>query len=199
MSIDNEEIAYIANLIETTTKYCKYTDDCDFLFPIQEIAGVKCKCTIRLMHKIISSTIDKVDDTVDDPNTRYILSIDNYNDVIAYQEHISHQMYRYENASLTNVLEHFVDVIPKLRLSIDGELSVDTKKDKLLEILMKLPNIKTIYDECCVCSNYTKTTTNCNHRLCYQCWTKLPVKCEDDEDDYAYYQECPMCREVFPC
>lgn len=44
------------------------------------------------------------------------------------------------------------------------------------------PNIEMEYSECCVCFEYTKTKTECNHHLCLRCTQKIKKN------------TCPLCR-----
>lgn len=74
------------------------------------------------------------------------------------------------------------EVIPKLKLNIIGELStepIDICDD------LNFDNVEFYYDECCVCKEYTMTTTKCKHHLCLACWSN----CDKNK-------KCPMCRQA---
>lgn len=192
MSVKNEDIQYVYDLInkEFEKKNNKINSDClficDYFFSIEEVDGVKCMCYIRYVNK------ENYEYDVDGTNNLYMFFIDNKND--GYAGDMSNIMYKYKNISLMNVVEHIFDVIPNLRLTIEGELSTKPEENKLIDIFKNIPNIKLCYEQCCVCTNYTKTKTRCKHSLCYHCWTKLPIKCNDED----YYQECPICRGNMP-
>jgi len=50
-------------------------------------------------------------------------------------------------------------------------------------------------DICCVCHEITTHTTECEHHLCWQCWTKLPkIKGNLHDDGFQQTQSCPICR-----
>ena len=106
--ITSDDINYLHDTIMNSTEY-------DFLLPINEVNGVKCRVNIRSVHKIENTK----------PEPLYILSIENMNDMIAYQESMSKQMYIYKNPLLMNVIEHFINVLPKLQLTIDGDFSAE--------------------------------------------------------------------------
>ena len=55
---------------------------------------------------------------------------------------------------------------------------------------LKSPNIKSRYEECCVCYEITSTKTQCNHPLCLKCWSQIVEVREEDE----FEQHCPICR-----
>ena len=61
-------------------------------------------------------------------------------------------------------------------------------------IVFNMPNVKHDGVEvCCVCHELTRHETECGHHLCWQCWAKLEVHVnEENEHDY---QVCPICRD----
>lgn len=52
------------------------------------------------------------------------------------------------------------------------------------------PALELSHDKCCVCHDYTTTRTECEHSLCYVCWTA--IKPTPDDDDLL--RHCPLCR-----
>lgn len=193
MSMDNEELQYVHDLIEThiSRKQNKiksdFVDVIDYYFPITEINGVKCKCSVRYIKQ--KKTPEDEEET---KAPMYMFFIDNNND--GFSGEMANLMFVYQNASLIELLKHIFDTIPKLKLTAEGEFSVEPEDNKLIDVLLKIPNVKTRYEDCCVCANYTTTKTRCRHSLCYKCWTQLPTKFEDED----YYQECPICRDPMP-
>ncbi len=83
------------------------------------------------------------------------------------------------------------EVIPKLKLDIDGFLRVpDLIKLSISEALndvfssIECESVTvTIFDKCPVCFDKTETKTDCKHPLCYKCWADLKT--------------CPVCRAEF--
>ena len=92
-----------------------------------------------------------------------------------------------------NALEDFTKVVDNLKLDkIRGKLS-DTPQFYPFECkFLKSPNIKSKYQECCVCYDITQTETICKHPLCVRCWGQIPMVNPDGDDDYE--QSCPICR-----
>jgi hypothetical protein len=80
------------------------------------------------------------------------------------------------------------EVIPKLKLDIDGQLRVPnmTKisiNKSFHEVFssMESADVKVHQiDKCPVCNDETETKTDCKHPLCYKCWSKM--------------KSCPLCR-----
>lgn len=73
--------------------------------------------------------------------------------------------------------------------------TVDMGWDKAwIELIGSTDHIKynIMIDECCVCREFTKTKTPCNHSLCIECALKIPST-DDDGDDIEI--PCPMCRQ----
>ena len=93
---------------------------------------------------------------------------------------------------------NIMSALPKLKLSINGRLTIDNNDKcsmKMLDIFSKINNLKVDeIRECCVCYQHTHTKTPCNHSLCYRCWFKLPHIGEDDDDE-DFEIPCPICRE----
>jgi hypothetical protein len=55
------------------------------------------------------------------------------------------------------------------------------------------PTLELSYDKCCVCHEHTMTRTDCNHNLCYVCWSAIkPTSDADRYDDLC--RHCPLCR-----
>lgn len=59
--------------------------------------------------------------------------------------------------------------------------------DAWRELLSDHKHIEFVGGECCVCLCRTKTTTACNHHICYECADKIQVVDEEIP--------CPMCRQ----
>jgi hypothetical protein len=50
-----------------------------------------------------------------------------------------------------------------------------------------------VFEDCCVCYEKTKTLTPCNHSLCIPCWGETKYTRDDDGDENRL---CPICREL---
>ena len=50
-----------------------------------------------------------------------------------------------------------------------------------------------VFEDCCVCYEKTKTLTPCNHNLCIPCWGETKYTRDDDGDENRL---CPICREL---
>ena len=53
--------------------------------------------------------------------------------------------------------------------------------------------VVSLFEDCTVCYDKTKTLTPCNHVLCIPCWAKIKETPEEDEEDYST-RKCPVCR-----
>jgi hypothetical protein len=58
--------------------------------------------------------------------------------------------------------------------------------------------VVSVFEDCSVCYDKTKTLTPCNHVLCIPCWTKIKETPEEDEDEDEEYitRKCPVCRAI---
>ena len=52
-----------------------------------------------------------------------------------------------------------------------------------------------VFEDCCVCYEKTKTLTDCKHSLCIPCWAKIERQ-EDEDEDLDCNKLCPICRAV---
>lgn len=79
------------------------------------------------------------------------------------------------------------EVLPNLKLQRNGRM--DFKKDGedaiIIDLIgtIEIPNVVIDSCDCAVCYEKTYVKTNCDHSLCYRCWSKLKKA------------DCPMCRE----
>lgn len=86
------------------------------------------------------------------------------------------------------------EVLPNLKLRRNGKMNFEKDGEdavvgeiKNLFGEIEMPNLVIDKCECVVCYEKTQTKTDCEHSLCYRCWSKLK------EVDGAL--PCPMCRE----
>ncbi len=86
------------------------------------------------------------------------------------------------------------EVLPNLKLRRNGKMNFEKDGEdavvgeiKNLFGEIEMPNLIIDKCECVVCYEKTQTKTDCEHSLCYRCWSKLK------EVDGAL--PCPMCRE----
>jgi len=94
-----------------------------------------------------------------------------------------------------NAIEDFTNRLDNLKLDrISGKLT-DTPQFYPTECkFLKSPNIKSLYQECCVCYEITQTRTICKHPLCVRCWGQIPTISNPEGGDDDYEQPCPICR-----
>jgi len=94
-------------------------------------------------------------------------------------------------------------LIPKLKFnSTIGQFTsnpINFQESIILEKLFSFDNTRSLYQDCSVCFEKTKTKTKCHHPLCYKCWDSLTIVPSDNEDmmDITYLfgeQKCPICR-----
>ena len=108
---------------------------------------------------------------------------------------------------LKRELENAVKMIKTLRLdTLKGHFkeanAVKTPTDSFdLEMYKLLKDedgeesgIECEIGECCVCYTPTYTTTDCGHRVCMRCISKIEKSWDDNLDEHK--QKCPMCRET---
>jgi hypothetical protein len=97
-----------------------------------------------------------------------------------------------ENPVINN--DEFIDAFKKIVNSLrydnkTGKIEDGEESDnQFFRELITNPHISFKKEEaCCVCSEFTKTKTYCNHTLCLICWSK--IKSVED------VKPCPICRE----
>jgi len=57
--------------------------------------------------------------------------------------------------------------------------------------------VVSVFEDCTVCYDKTKTLTPCNHVLCIPCWAKIKETPEEDDDEDEYStRKCPVCRAI---
>lgn len=71
--------------------------------------------------------------------------------------------------------------------------------DNLCKIFEDIPNVEHA-GKCCVCYEFTKTHTKCDHSLCIECWSDIRTnpdgECEGECDGDCKCIHCPVCRQV---
>jgi hypothetical protein len=73
-------------------------------------------------------------------------------------------------------------------------IKVIKEKERLTMAYTKLCK-KKLPDTCCVCMDYNKVITKCNHNLCRICYKKLKtIIIETTYEDDLECKECPLCR-----
>jgi hypothetical protein len=90
------------------------------------------------------------------------------------------------------------EVLPNLKLRRNGKMNFEKDGEdavvgeiKNLFGEIEMPNLIIDKCECVVCYEKTQTKTDCEHSLCYRCWSKLK------EVDGSL--PCPICREAIWC
>ena len=160
--------------------------------PIKEIDGV-CGLDCKLTGYVNSNSADenfafKVDTGFNNPVTLFI-----------FEKRSNSEEERLTEKEIgdfaTKLLE---EVLPNLKLGRNGKMSFEKDgedavvgeiKDLFGEI--EMPNLVMDKCECVVCYEKTQTKTDCEHSLCYRCWSR--VKKVDG------IVPCPMCRESIWC
>ena len=86
------------------------------------------------------------------------------------------------------------EVLPNLKLRRNGKMNFEKDGEdavvgeiKNLFGEIEMPNLVTDKCECVVCYEKTQTKTDCQHSLCYRCWSKVK-----EVDGIV---PCPICRE----
>lgn len=177
--------------------------------PITAIDGIDCDCAIVLKKWMLSFDVD----------SSCLYNLDNNEDM----EHIClYRLFRDNEKSVNGVhpqtgnrdpdeiLKFANDVLRNLKLlklDVHGRLCTNNDYNKrsilMAEIFGNIDNITLdCVAECCVCNDMTATKTQCGHRLCYRCWSKVVCKCDDDhrndddddDDDELPPVPCPICR-----
>ena len=156
--------------------------------PIKEIDGV-CRLDCKLTGYVNSDSADenfafKVDTGFNNPVTLFRFEKrSNSEEEQLTEEEIGD--------FATKLLE---EVLPNLKLGRNGKMNFEKDGEdavvgeiKNLFGEIEMPNLVIDKCECVVCYEKTQTKTDCEHSLCYRCWSKLK------EVDGAL--PCPMCRE----
>lgn len=114
---------------------------------------------------------------------------------------------KYEKNDENTLIQFYTESINNIHDTIKN-IKFDKMEGKFVEELNNImekefellfadcSNIKLTWDKCPCCFDETKTKTPCNHPMCIECWGKLELKQEDD-DDY-YIQICPICKNDMP-
>ena len=166
-----------------------------FILPIEEIAGMKVNVSIEIMafYKRVDVKIESSELYYEDTcNPLYYYSDILFSDATKSGELPTEQ-------DMVKALEELYKILPTLVFDkMEGRIVQHSEKYTNPEAYVKLlshPNIKLSLDKCCVCLEYTKTTTPCNHTLCYQCWQHIKKEtCDDPDCDSTTHRKCPMCR-----
>jgi hypothetical protein len=113
---------------------------------------------------------------------------------------------KYENASLENIeifIKDLFETISNLTYDVmGGNFKIKEKIDidivDVFKCFEQLTFVKMLYDECCVCKEYTRVKTPCKHNLCVGCWDKIKYNCNcgcGESCGDCEFKKCPMCRE----
>jgi len=175
----------MAELINIITQIInsKPRDEQVILLPIETINGLPVTAKIA----IISNSI----------NYLFFIDVDaNGIDVEPDEEPLQLLSKLFFEISIVNPVinnNEFIDTFKKIVNSLrynnkTGKINEEEEDTQFFRDLILNENITFKEEEqCCVCSEITKTKTQCNHSLCFICWSKIKpnndVKC------------CPICRE----
>lgn len=166
----------------------KPIDDDTIKLPINSIDNVICDCLIRIVKYEAWHTVAFI------AESKYV-----HNENGSLPLYVMNQGCKPNNDFKIEVSEFcrkLFENLSKLKLSINGNLSInneDTEIIALHNIFGNIQNIKldNVIESCCVCYNLTLTKTPCKHPLCHRCWFSICK--EDDNDDIECL--CPLCRE----
>ena len=88
-----------------------------------------------------------------------------------------------------------LETLPKLRLQRNGLVDLPNSGvgvgSEIIDLFGEIDlteNVKISNDTCSVCYDKTMTKTECNHSLCYRCWSKIPKERNNEA------VPCPICR-----
>lgn len=95
-------------------------------------------------------------------------------------------------------LEKIFDQVKQLKFDkLSGTFKPKDEMEDLVEMyafLNTMPNVKSAFEECCVCHDPTQTQTCCGHSLCRRCMFSIKSV---RNDEYQWNEvNCPMCRTV---
>lgn len=188
---------YIKDNYESKDKSCSC--DCfHYCFPIKEIDGLPCavKLELKFMGREFYYLYFQIEERfifcrdIDDNNTTHRYFFKSFK--------VSEKNKPMDIERIAISLKIIFDIIPQLKFNkFEGNLQTDTKDKDILPFIKQFchhENVKTSFEDCCVCYETTKTKTMCGHSLCMLCWEKMPfTRGENDEDPM---QRCPICRDV---
>lgn len=176
------------------------------LVEMQQKLDSQCDCTNAMLHLPIES-IDKI------PVEAFIKIYRNgiYLQVLSKLEYWdryhteSYPMDLWESPMLkvedeSNLKNLFEYVVAKLRFNACKGVfeTEDNYKDvfNMFQFLNSLPNVKTNFDECCVCHEMTQSKTVCGHRLCRPCMFSIEPKQDPEDPSDTDIYPCPICRNI---
>jgi len=177
-----ELIKIIKNIIDSRSR-----EESVILLPIEAINGLpvvaKISIVTNLYNYLFFVDIDANGIDVEDPVE--ILPL-NFIMKLFYEISI-------ENPVIDN--DEFINAFKKIVNSLrydnkTGKIEDGEEEDnQFFRELITNENISFQKEEtCCVCEEFTKTRTSCDHTLCLICWSK--IKSVDN------VKSCPLCREV---
>ena len=140
--------------------------------------------------------IDKNDKTTLSKLKKYFILYDIYTNNIIIVKNDENTLIQFYTESINNIHDTIKNIkFDKMEGKFVEELNNIMEKEFEL-LFADCSNIKLTWDKCPCCFDETKTKTPCNHPMCIECWGKLELKQEDD-DDY-YIQICPICKNDMP-
>ena len=105
--------------------------------------------------------------------------------------------------SIDELLKYFDNILVNAKIDYKGKLTIEdntTEQQNFWRKYKDNKNIKLKCDECCVCFEFTKSsTTCCNKKICLKCAQtieKIALKDIDDDADFPDIN-CPCCRQEF--
>ena len=171
--------------------YIKQIDDIDVNVALV-LGGHYCEDRIKLKFahlKIDSSKIHECNDEIEN-KTLFCQSFSPLN-------HCHHDL----KWQITNILLECVPIITTIKFNkmIGRFMTIPPQTFSFCEAYGISINsgVVSVFENCSVCYDKTKTLTPCNHVLCIPCWAKIKETPEEDDDEDEYStRKCPVCRTI---
>lgn len=168
-------------------------EDYNYHIPIQTLCDIPVSCSIYIgkKMKIIAGHTQHIYLKI---KTRISIAPDDlqedFDDVMLYCKSCEIGLHLTEL-----VVEELFKDLPNLVFDkFIGKFVLNKSSNTEFAFLKKHKNIKTSFQECCVCMEDTMTTTCCNHHCCYECMSKIKLTLDEDEERSNIL--CPMCRTI---
>ena len=136
-----------------------------------------------------------------------VLEITDKFDLRLFLKTISFDMSKTE---LPKIVNEYFDIIKKLKFcKFTGKFcenieEINEENEEFINLFKNFnkdaPQVELTFGECCVCQEYTTTHLKCGcvNNLCVECYLKLEVIENQDEEDESFEKgiKCPCCRKL---
>jgi hypothetical protein len=167
---------------------------CIYLHDIQSIDGIDVNVFINKTHnkkdlfcKIESKTVYRNGDAFELYNGDIISVVETDNKLADFEQGFYGILSQLQELSFDKIHSRFVKK-PTVSMCL------------AFPELFKSGKIISSHQVCSICYELTRQKTNCNHSLCFPCWSKIKeIKIRDDDEDALYVRPCPICRVDLNC